>query len=126
VSASNWRVWRRNDVTPCYKLVETNQVEFFWVVTPCSVKVGYQRLGGQGRWRLQAPPKLWYPTTTLHGVTTQKTPFIRVKTKKEAAEDPEDHDLIFTAVKISNLVIEKKQNLQILCKFVPEMCSNMP
>jgi len=25
------------------------------------------------RWRQHGPPKLWYPTTTLHGVTTQKT-----------------------------------------------------
>jgi hypothetical protein len=25
------------------------------------------------RWRKHWPPKRWYPTTTLHGVTTQKT-----------------------------------------------------
>jgi len=25
------------------------------------------------RWRQQGPPKLWYPTATLQGVTTQKT-----------------------------------------------------
>jgi hypothetical protein len=25
------------------------------------------------RWRQHGPPKWWYPTTTLHGVTTQKT-----------------------------------------------------
>jgi hypothetical protein len=25
------------------------------------------------RWRQHGPPKRWYPTTTLHGVTTQKT-----------------------------------------------------
>jgi hypothetical protein len=25
------------------------------------------------RWRQHEPPKCWYPTTTLHGVTTQKT-----------------------------------------------------
>jgi hypothetical protein len=25
------------------------------------------------RWRQQGRPKLWYPTSTLHGVTTQKT-----------------------------------------------------
>jgi hypothetical protein len=36
-----------------------NQVEIFWVVTLCSVVVG--------------PLKCWCPTTTLHGVTTQKT-----------------------------------------------------
>jgi hypothetical protein len=26
------------------------------------------------RWRQHSHPKRWYPTTTLHGVTTQKTP----------------------------------------------------
>jgi hypothetical protein len=36
----------------------TFKFEVFWVVTPCSVVVGYQR---------------WYTTTTLHGVTAQKT-----------------------------------------------------
>jgi len=25
------------------------------------------------RWRHHGTPKRWYPTTTLHGVTTQKT-----------------------------------------------------
>jgi len=25
------------------------------------------------RWRQHGPPKRWYPTTTLHGVTIQKT-----------------------------------------------------
>jgi len=45
------------------------QVEVFWVVTPCSVVVRYQRFRG---------PRCLYlhpegPTTTLHGVTTQKT-----------------------------------------------------
>jgi len=25
------------------------------------------------RWRHRRPPKRWYPTTTIHGVTTQKT-----------------------------------------------------
>jgi len=34
----------------------------FWVVTPCSVVVG---------WRQHGPLKRWYPTTTLHGITTQ-------------------------------------------------------
>jgi len=32
-------------------------IEFFWVVIPCNVVVGY---------------KHWYPTTTLHGVAIQK------------------------------------------------------
>jgi len=84
------------------------QVEALWVVTPCSVVVGYQRFGRpcclylQGEiwdsrftrrwkfksrlyelwrrvelwldtwgWRQQGPPKWWYPSTTLYGVTTQ-------------------------------------------------------
>jgi len=38
------------------------QVEVFWVVT-CTVVEGYQSFG---------IPR-WYPTTKLHGVTTQKT-----------------------------------------------------
>jgi len=39
------------------------QVEVFWVVTPCSAVVGYQH----------GPPKRWYATRKLHGVTAQKT-----------------------------------------------------
>jgi hypothetical protein len=41
-------------------------VEVFWVVTPfpcCS----------PWRWRQHGRQKRWYPTTTLHGVTTQET-----------------------------------------------------
>jgi hypothetical protein len=30
-------------------------------------------LGSPGRWMQHGPLKRWYPTTTLHGVTTQKT-----------------------------------------------------
>jgi len=30
----------------------------FWVMTP-----GW-------RWRQHGPPKCWYPTTSLHGITT--------------------------------------------------------
>jgi hypothetical protein len=46
----------------------------FWVMTLCSVVVGYQRFGGpncfhlQGKgwsWRQQRPPKHWHSTTTL-------------------------------------------------------------
>jgi len=33
-----------------------------WFVRPCDV-VGW-------RWRQQGPPKRWYPTATLHSVTT--------------------------------------------------------
>jgi hypothetical protein len=47
---------------------------------PCSVAVGYQRFGVarylhlHGKWwcRRHGPPKRRYPTTTLHGVTTEK------------------------------------------------------
>jgi len=46
------------------------QVDVFWVVTPCSVMVGYRRFGGL---RQYGPRKRWYPTTTLHGVTTRNT-----------------------------------------------------
>jgi hypothetical protein len=42
---------------------EIFKVEIFWVVTPSS---GW-------RWRQRGPLKRWYPTTTLDGVTTQKS-----------------------------------------------------
>jgi hypothetical protein len=38
----------------------TQQVEDFWVVTPCGIVVGYQA------WRQQGPPKRRHHTTTLH------------------------------------------------------------
>jgi len=38
-------------------------LRFYWVVTPCSVEYGGQR----------GPPKRRYPTSTLHGFTTQLT-----------------------------------------------------
>jgi len=38
------------------------QVEVFWIVTPRSMKMEATRSS-----------ESWYPTTTLHGVTTQKT-----------------------------------------------------
>jgi hypothetical protein len=41
------------------------QFVVFWVVVPGVVVYGYQRFGGR--------PKRWYPSKTLHGVTTQKT-----------------------------------------------------
>jgi len=37
------------------------------------------------RWRQHGPPKRWYPDTTVHGITTQKTStwiFIAVKISK--------------------------------------------
>jgi len=39
-------------------MVAKIQVEVFWVVMLCV---------------LQGPLKCWYPTATLHGITTQKT-----------------------------------------------------
>jgi hypothetical protein len=39
-------------------------MQLFWVVTTCNVVVAYKPSG--------EPLKRWYPTTKLHGVTTQK------------------------------------------------------
>jgi len=44
-------------------------VDVFWVMTPCSIMVGYQCW----RWRQHGRLQRWYPTTPLHGITTQKT-----------------------------------------------------
>jgi hypothetical protein len=44
--------------------------EVFWVVTPRNFAVGYQRFGGPCCLHFQ---ERWYPTATLHDVTTQKT-----------------------------------------------------
>jgi len=43
------------------------QDEFFYIVTPCSVVVGYQNFGGPCCLSLQGYGHLkrWYPTTTL-------------------------------------------------------------
>jgi hypothetical protein len=50
------------------------QVYVFWVVTPCSIVVGYQRFKCPYCLQIQCVPlKCWYPTTTPQGVTTQKT-----------------------------------------------------
>jgi len=56
------------------------QVEVFWLVTPCNFAVGwipvFQRtllpLPSEWRWRQQCHPKCWYPTATLHSITSQK------------------------------------------------------
>jgi hypothetical protein len=58
------------------------QVELFWVVTPSSVVVGCGRIPTFQRYVLPPssdkvggsmdPLKRWFPTTTLHGITTHK------------------------------------------------------
>jgi hypothetical protein len=45
------------------------EAQIFWVVTPHSVVAGYQLF--RGSCCLHPHLKRWYPTTTLHGVTTQ-------------------------------------------------------
>jgi len=50
---------------------------------PCSVGVGLQTFQiallplssgwSEWRWRQQGPPKPWYPTPAVHGITIQKT-----------------------------------------------------
>jgi hypothetical protein len=50
------------------------QVEVFWVVMLHSVVVGYQYFRGpSSELRQHGPLKHRYPTTTLHGITTQKS-----------------------------------------------------
>jgi hypothetical protein len=50
------------------------QVEVFWIVTQCSVVEEYRSFGVLSYFYLQyGPPKRWYPTATLHGVTSQIT-----------------------------------------------------
>jgi hypothetical protein len=44
----------------------TTEFEVFWVVTLYSVLVGW-------RWRQYGPLKHWYPTTTVHSITTQNS-----------------------------------------------------
>jgi len=48
------------------------QFEVFWVVTPCSVVVGHQRLR-PWRWRQQDSPKWWY-TTKQHTASQFRRP----------------------------------------------------
>jgi hypothetical protein len=51
----------------------------FWAVTPCGLTYGYQCYGGTyclhlhgWRWRPYVALKRWYPTVSLHSITTQK------------------------------------------------------
>jgi hypothetical protein len=50
------------------------QVTVFCVMTPCSDMVKYQHFVGPCCLQLhgEGPPKHWYPTSSLHTVTTQK------------------------------------------------------
>jgi len=58
-----------------------DQIEVFWAVRPCGVVAGYQCFRhaycpiftSPCRWRQHGPLKCWFPATTPHGVTTQKT-----------------------------------------------------
>jgi hypothetical protein len=52
------------------------QIEVSWVVMSLGVVTGYQYFGGSCCLHLQGenPLKHWYFTTTLHGITAQKTP----------------------------------------------------
>jgi hypothetical protein len=87
------------------------QVHVFRVVTPCSAVVGYQRF--RALWRQHGPLKRWYPTTTLHGVTTPKTswrwrqhgPLKRwyLNTTLHGVTTQKTSTWIFTTVKASNL-----------------------
>jgi len=52
------------------------QVTVFCVVTLCSYVEEYQTVlppSWSWIWRWHHPPKQWYPTTSPHSVTTQKT-----------------------------------------------------
>jgi hypothetical protein len=44
-----------------------------WKVTNVSKDLAASIFTSPWRWRQQGPPKRWYPTTSLHGVITQKT-----------------------------------------------------
>jgi len=55
------------------KIYQTFQIEVFWTVKPRSVVFLSSMLHSPRSWIQYGPPKSWYPITTLHGVTTQKT-----------------------------------------------------
>jgi hypothetical protein len=64
-----------------------NQFAGFWIVTLCNDVVGYQQFGRLHCLHLQG--EHWYPTASLHSVTTQKTvtwSFITMKTSNLAQE----------------------------------------
>jgi len=90
---------QRSLTAPCGKPALVIHVKALWVVTVCSVAVGYKHFGGQCCLYLQGEGPLisWYPTATLHNVTTQKTMI-----------------LIITAMKASNLSSYQFDHLLIL------------
>jgi len=47
------------------------QVEVFWVVTPCRIPAFWRTMLPPSLGK-HDPPKHWYPTATLYGITAQK------------------------------------------------------
>jgi len=95
------------------------QAKIFWVVTPCSIVVGYQCFGGlfclhlkgevngmgKGwRQRQQGPPKCWYIIATLHGITTQKT-WTRLEQKTVHRHSPVIWKLLLLPTSVMLLVL---------------------
>jgi len=58
-------------------------VEVSWVVTSCSVVIGY--------YTEDDPLKRWYSTTTLHEVTSQKTSTWNITAVKASNLVPNEH-----------------------------------
>jgi len=59
------------------------QFEFFWIAMLCSIMIGYQHFRGPCCLHHQGGLlKCWYPTTTLHGITTHKITTWRLPMRK--------------------------------------------
>jgi len=84
LKVGNWRQHKCYDNAVKYAV--KFQVEVFWILTPCSVVVKHQ-LSGNLR---------WYPTTTLHGVTTQKTSSWTFTTVKASSQAINSFTFIFS------------------------------
>jgi hypothetical protein len=72
-AATVFGIWRIPDARFEALTALRIQVEVFWDVTPFSVAVGFHAafiFGSPWRWRQHGLPKLWYPNTKLHSVTT--------------------------------------------------------